>query len=230
MRGLADLCDIGAKATKYRPLHDHQIQSSEEYVQRIMGILNGRFLNPFGAKVDKDESVYNLSSGMPFQGNTGLLEIKKNGEKLYNDFKKQRLHSTEISFHAKIPKQKPILFCDTRSKAKQKKDNTSKVIKANCNMLGKLLTLSANAQQPIDFEKALSYPLYHVPMSLAFPDGTKRSNQKSKLLEIIMKTRKIDKHEKGNHVNTKKDFSTLNVDMIAHHSVISQNLPDTFED
>ena len=89
MRGLADLCGIGVQATKYKPLRDRQIQSSEEYVQRIMGILNGRFLNPFGAEVDKDESVYNLSSGMPFQGNTeGLLEIKKNGEKLYNDFKK----------------------------------------------------------------------------------------------------------------------------------------------
>ena len=231
MRRLADLCGIGVQATKYKPLRDRQIQSSEEYVQRIMGILNGRFLNPFGAEVDKDESVYNLSSGMPFQGNTeGLLEIKKNGEKLYNDFKKQRLHSTEIAFHAKIPKQKPTLFSDTRSKAKRKKDNTSEVIKANRNILGKLLTLSANAQQPIDFEKALSYPLYHVPLSLAFPDGTKRSNQKSKLLEIIMKTRKIDKHEKDNHVNTKKDVSTLIVDMIAHYRVISQNLPDTFED
>ena len=97
MRGLADLCGIGVQATKYKPLRDRQIQSSEEYVQRIMGILNGRFLNPFGAEVDKDESVYNLSSGMPFQGNTeGMLEIKKNGKKLYNDFKKQRLHSTEI--------------------------------------------------------------------------------------------------------------------------------------
>ena len=114
MRGLADLCGIGVQATKYKPLRDRQIQSSEEYVQRIMGILNGRFLNPFGAEVDKDESVYNLSSGMPFQGNTeGLLEIKKNGEKSYNDFKKQHLHSTEIVFHAKIPKQKPTLFSGT---------------------------------------------------------------------------------------------------------------------
>ena len=45
-----------------------------------------------------------------------------------------------------------------------------------------------------------------------------------------MKTRKIDKHEKDNHANTKKDVSTLIVDMIAHYRVILQNLPDTFED
>ena len=78
MRGLADLCGIGVQATKYKPLRDRQIQSSEEYVQRIMGILNGRFLNRLAAEVDKDESVYNLSSGMPSHGNTeGLLEIKK---------------------------------------------------------------------------------------------------------------------------------------------------------
>ena len=230
MRGLADLCGISVQVTKYKPLCDRQIQSSEKYVQRIMGILNGRFLNPFGAEVDKDESVYSLSSGMPFQGNTGLLEIKKNEEKLYNNFKKHRLHSTEIAFHAKILKQKPTLLSDTRSKAKRKKDNTFEVIKANRNILSKLLTLSANAQQPIEFEKVLSYPLFHVPLSLAFPDGTKRSNQKSKLLEIIMKTRKTDKHEKDNHANTKKDVSILIVDMIAHYRVISQNLPDTFED
>ena len=126
---------------------------------------------------------------MPFQGNTErLLEIKKNDEKLYNDFKKQHLHSTEIAFHAKIPKQEPTLFSDTRSTAKRKKENTSEVIKANCNIVGKLLTLSANAQQPINFEKALPYPFYHVPLKLAFPDGTKRSNQISKRLEIVMKT------------------------------------------
>ena len=119
------------------------------------------------------------------------------------------------------------MFSDTRSKAKRKKDNTSEHIKANRNVLGKLLTLSANPQQPIDFKKALSYPLYHVPLSLAFPDGTKRSNQKSKLLEIVMKTQKIDKHEKDNHVNT--HVLALIVDMTAHYRVISQNLPDTFE-
>ena len=45
-----------------------------------------------------------------------------------------------------------------------------------------------------------------------------------------MKTRKNDKNEKDNHVNTKKDVSTLIVDMIAHYRVILQNLPDTFED
>ena len=98
-------------------------------------------------------------------------------------------------------------LCSVTQEVKQneKKDNTSEVIKANRSILGKLLTLSANAQQLIDFEKALSYPFYNVPLSLAFPDGTKRLNQKSKLQEIIMKTRKIDKHEKDNHVNTKKD-------------------------
>ena len=37
MRRLADLCGIGVQATKYKPLRDRQIQSSEEYIQRIMG-------------------------------------------------------------------------------------------------------------------------------------------------------------------------------------------------
>ena len=45
-----------------------------------------------------------------------------------------------------------------------------------------------------------------------------------------MKTQKTDKHEKDNHVNTKKDVSTLIVDWFPHYRVISQNLPDRFED
>eukprot|EP00111_Clytia_hemisphaerica_P010880 TCONS_00031825-protein len=131
---------------------------------------------------------------MPFKGDTEkLLKIKKDGQKLHDDFKSQRLHSNSVPFNARLPKQKPTLFCESKRKPKQKKNKSAEVIKANSNVLGKLLTLSANAQQPIDFQQALSYPLYDVPLSLAFPDGTKRSNQKSKLLEIIENTKMIDK-------------------------------------
>ena len=132
MRGLADLCGIGVQATKYKPLRDRQIQSSEEYVQRIMGdseweILESSCCWSWQRWICVQPKFWHAISGKHRRS----VGNKKNGKKLYNDFKKQRLHSTKIAFNAKIPKQIPTLFSDTRSKAKWKKDNTSKVIKAN---------------------------------------------------------------------------------------------------
>ena len=61
-----------------------------------------------------------------------------------------------------------------------------KVVEANRNVLGKLLSLSAKHQKPIDLVSTLSFPLHPVPLSLANPDGSKRCTQKSKLLEIFI--------------------------------------------
>ena len=96
---------------------------------------------------------------------------------------------------------------------------------ANRNVLGKLLTLSANAQQLIDFEAALSFPPYHVSLSLAYPDRTKRSTQKSKLLEIVLEgsSDPVDTHQQ-------REVSTLIIDMIAYYRVMSTDLQQTFEE
>ena len=141
-------------------------------------------MNPFGVDLKEDkESACNLISGQQYQGTTDdLVGIRTMGQALYNDFKKDRLFSTTIKFHDTIKRQKRILFSDV-SKPKPKKDTNYEVKKANWNVLGKLLTLSANAQQLIDFEAALSFPLYHVPISLAYPDRTRRSIQKGNLLK-----------------------------------------------
>ena len=146
------------------------------------------------------------------------------GKALYNDFKKDYLFSSTIKFHDTIKRQKPTLFSDV-SKPKPKKDTNYEVVKANRNVLGKLLILSANAEQLIDFEGALSFPLYHVPLSLAYPDRIKRSTQKSKLLEIALEgsSDPVDTHQQ-------RKVSTLNIDMIAYYRVMSTNLPQTFEE
>ena len=60
-------------------------------------------------------------------------------------------------------------------------------------------------------------------MSLAYPDGSKRSTQKSKLLEVILEN-KVD-----NSAREEREASTLIIDMIAHYRVISKDLPETFE-
>jgi len=46
--------------------------------------------------------------------------------------------------------------------------------------------LSAKFEKPIDFQHALSYPLYPYPLRMAFPDGSKRETSKSKLLHEIL--------------------------------------------
>ena len=149
-----------------------------------------------------------------------FLAIQNKGERLYEEFKADMLYSTTVQFHDKIKREKPCLFSDS-SKPKKKKDVKSQVVEANRNVLAKLLTLAANAQEPIDFGNALEYSLYYVPLSLAYPDGSKRSTQKSKLMEVILKDR-IDSPDT-------KEASTLIIDMIAHYRVVSKDLPETFE-
>ena len=214
------------KPSHYKPLRDIQIKRSEKCVGEVIEILEEKFFNPFGVDVEQDkESVYNLSSRQQYQGSADdLVGIRTMGQALYNDFKKDRLFSTTIKFHDTIKRQKPTLFSDV-SKPKPKKDTNYEVVKANRNVLGKLLTLSANAQQLIDFEAALSFPPYHVSLSLAYPDRTKRSTQKSKLLEIVLEgsSDPVDTHQQ-------REVSTLIIDVIVHYRVISTNLPQIFEE
>ena len=60
-----------------------------------------------------------------------------------------------------------------------------KAVEINRNIIGKLLALSARSERLIDFQKALSYPLCSVPLSLANPDRSRRTTQKSKLSDVI---------------------------------------------
>jgi len=64
------------------------------------------------------------------------------------------------------------------------------------------------------------YPLYVVPLSLAFPDGTKRQSQKCKLLDILQ--------FESTYMEKRADI--LIIDMIAQYRSISTNPPNTFED
>ena len=60
-----------------------------------------------------------------------------------------------------------------------------KAAEVNRNVIGTLLALSARSERLINFQKALSYPLCSVPLSLANPDGSCRMTQKSKLSYVI---------------------------------------------
>jgi len=87
----------------------------------------------------------------------------------------------------------------------------------------RVLLLSIN--KTIDLESAISYqlyPLYPIPLSLANPDGSKRSTQKSKLLQIFKAFNNID--------YSPEDSSAFIVDFIAQLRVLLTDASGTFED
>ena len=102
-------------------------------------------------------------------------------------------------------------------KRRKKEDTKAEVTKANRNILGKLLSLSARVEEPIDFAEALIYPLFPIH----FPDGTKWKTQKSKTLEIL---------ELKDQTIIEKKAATIVIDMIAQLRSVTNSIPDTFED
>ena len=58
-----------------------------------------------------------------------------------------------------------------------KKDKTMKVINAYRDIIGKLLILYTKHNKLIDLEGALAYPLFSLPLSLAYPNRVKRGYQ-----------------------------------------------------
>ena len=189
----------------------------------MINVLESEYLNPFGINLD-GEDLLNLSSGQAFQGDTDdLLNIWHKGKELYDQFLQQRIRSNEKNFHDTLPRNKTTLFNDSGKVDRKIDSNKTEVIKANRNILGKLLCLSAKTAEAIDFSKALTYPLYPVPLSLAHPDGTKRQTQKSKLLEILQ----INDQQPSNRID---NASILVIDMIAQIRLLVHKLPDTLED
>ena len=68
---------------------------------------------------------------------------------------------------------------------KLKKDDKSRGVYVNRNILGCLVSFSVKPGKAVDIKKALRYPLSPVALSIATADGSKRGTKKSKLLPII---------------------------------------------
>ena len=65
------------------------------------------------------------------------------------------------------------------------RENIPTTAEVNRDVLGK-------SGQIIDFKEALKYPLSPIPLSLSFPDGTKRSTAKSSLMKVINYTQLVE--------------------------------------
>ena len=200
-----------------------EIEKSEQNITNVMKVLEEEYLNPFGVQIDM-ENLYNLSSGTGKEdGVEELLCIWQNGKTIADEFMAERIHSNVKSFYDPISRSKIPAFHSP--KVKLTTPRGTNVIDANRKIIDRLLSLTVKTQRPIDFEKALTCPLYGVPLSLAYPDGSRRETQKSKLLNIIAPTIQP-------HVNIEIDCDEFVyvVDMMAQIRVCSTNVPETFKD
>ena len=154
-----------------------------------------------------------------------LLAVYEVGKSMANEFKANRILSDRKAFHDPIPRKKVPAFQSVKVKISTKK--SASVIEAKGNIIGKLLSISAKEEQGTDFEKALRYSVYSVPLCLAHPDGSRRSNSKNKLLDIII-TDPTSITETPTTII--REQSTFVLDMIAQIRSCITNLPDTYEE
>ena len=171
----------------YKAFRPHQIRKSGNWTATLAQVVSQDFFNPFDYNLDSTK-LYNLSSGVPVDETSclGILSIKGDGEKRYHDFVDSRLLSEETKFHDPLTRSKHTLFRSCSRKVNMlERSGKLKAVEVNRNVIGTLLTLPARSEILISFQKALSYPLCSVPLSLANPDGSRRTTQKSKLSDVI---------------------------------------------
>ena len=58
------------------------------------------------------------------------------------------------------------------------KDGRTRTAEVNRNILGTLISYQLKTGCNIDFEKALCYPLFPVPLSISHPDDTRKKLKK----------------------------------------------------
>ena len=96
-------------------------------------------------------------------------------------FIRERLHEEKKTFWHKVDLLQLKLFSSEDKETTITRTNESKAtIKAEQNLFTKLLVVSQTRK--INLQAILKYELSAVPLSLFFPDGTRRTTGKSKLL------------------------------------------------
>ena len=158
---LNEMTGLDDSTSTYKPLRPTQITKSEKMIQSVMQVLEHEFVNPFSAKVDSDKLVH-LSSGVSVDDKAAdeILSTMEIGQGLRNDFRKTRLISKEVDFHATIPQKNYKTFSKATKKSVQlSKDGKIKTAEVNRNMLSSLISYEMKTGKLIDYEKVLRYPL-----------------------------------------------------------------------
>ena len=111
------------------------------------------------------------------------LNMRKTGIEPSDCFIKDRLVSGVTSFHSQTKRNNLKLFTSTGRTIKIKIRRETSILQVNRNIMPKIISWSVKSGKAVDFKKALRYLLCPAPLSVAFPDGSKQSTAKSKLLK-----------------------------------------------
>ena len=145
-------------------------------------------VNPFDIVLDRIMLI-NLSSESEMETPAKLLSLQQDGITLAKEFIQVRLLLFSKKFFDPIPRN-----INKSTMVKKKfiaKRNSLTTVEVSRDILKDLLCLKMKSAQVIDFKEALKYPLSLIPLSLSFPDSTKRSPAKSSLMKIIGYTKVV---------------------------------------
>ena len=210
---------ITDEESDHQELQPGQTQGSEKDVQQVVQTIQG-YLNPFST--DNTDKLYCLSSGVPAseQVEHDLLHVSEIGEAAMDDFVKYRLVEKSVLFHDPIKRTKLKTFA-TAAVVKKVTSSNNKMLqlKAERNIFGQLVVLAA--QNDIDLELTLSFPLGPVPWSLATADGMPVKTEKAKLLHSL--------ESSTESTTTRPNKDTVHV--IDGNAMLQSmvSIPDTFE-
>ena len=135
---LKQLSGLNSSTDSYKPLRPSRILKSEKQVSDVLHVLEEEYLNPFDLEIDQTH-LYNLSSGVHVQDEWAkeIVSLKQKGEELCEQFKRERLTTSGKSFNGStIPKNKIKLIQNTGKVVKINKNNKTKVLEVNRNIIG----------------------------------------------------------------------------------------------
>ena len=133
------------------------------------------YINPFSPNIEKSKLIH-LSSGVQVEDKVAddILNAFKTGQMLYGTFRNTRLLTQEINFH-EIIKRNNNAKALHRMVTLNHKDERTITAEVNRNILGTMISYQLKTGRNIDFQKALSYPLSPVLLSISHPDDTTKN-------------------------------------------------------
>ena len=142
-----------------------------------------KVLTEWGNPFDYRPTLVNLCSGEEANEavTNDLLMAESRGLTAFDEFRTERLESSNISFYAAIKKLKLKTFGSMKVKQTVNGKTKNVTIAAERSIFGRLLII-AKSRETLSMETILAYSLSPIPWALGLPDGGLVKTVKSKLL------------------------------------------------
>lgn len=208
-------------------LRRKEIHNSEDRVIRTMDVIKSCFINPFSPDIDPSK-LFNIVSGKPLcsEVEEHLLSTHKRGSELHCAFNTRLDMEKDAEtrcFFDPIPRSLWRSFQDSNKRTTlQSARGQIKNVAVQRDILGVLAAKSSEENMPVNLDKALTYPLAPVPLSLATPDGTRRSTPKCQMMEVVLTS--LDSTNTANEI---PENAVYIIDLVAYLRSLL-NVPDTF--